>query len=809
MRKPALPRIEKEELIRLINVFFIALSVIACEIVAFQTLSFVNDYMSAMQAIPQALIGISVGGLISFFIPKAKTDFLSSVILFLFPLLVMGTFPVIIRLNSAETLMTALLTGPYILGSLYISLAFNHHHPGRVYLFDLVGAGFGSLVAVVAIPFLREEGSFFLLGILSSVPLLLSVFLGNGTRRPVFTMLAVVPLSLAMELLGTHLIADPFNMMRTASTEDPDFGDKIFNFMKQKDGTPVWDLLYSRGSLVERIDIVKLRSETTAMVSVYNGRQVDGINNFPSSPGALDYRLPTRLRLGQNPSTLLVGPSGQGLCKAVQALGEGHVDAVEINGAIADLMTHELAKASANAYSGFNLVIGDVRTFIERVERKYDFITMLNTHRIWSMGHLGAPEYIHTIEAMKQFIGHLTDQGFLILEERNINEQADLGIRRLVRTAKEALKESGVKDPSKHFMIWERHHDCVKEKMFADPPNCNPRTRFTFVGVKKTPITDAEYTHLIEWEKALGEIPSTTDYSGFRWRYLPQKPTNHYWTEVVLKDNLYDIKGANKDLHNLEIITDDKPFPFDIFKLREPAWSALRRVSFLAALMVLLPTIIAFFSLRRKSPSQESAPRRYGLVSLLVSYFSLLGIAYLIVEMVLIQKFGIFLSSPVWSMAVVLSTMLTFSGLGGYLFRDLRKKKDLFAFVALLALGFALWQGLDTMLSTLMPLPFAARILAAVILLGPLSFMMGIPFPFAMSLSKRELTERHAGLFFGINGAFGAAASPLTLILSMAEGFKTTFGVGLIAYVACGLLLGVIILATNQPQKTALHSISE
>jgi hypothetical protein len=474
--------------IRFVQVLFVALSVIGLETVAFQALCFVKDYMTASQVISVALLGISLGGILSFVVPKPRIGTVSNIVLFLLPFALMASFPIIIRVNTSPIWMMALLTAPYILASLYISLAFNDEEPGKVYLYDLVGAGIGAVVAVIAVPHLREEGSFFLLGILSSVPIILSIFREKGKLPKLVLGGAVVVTAMSVALLIVHVVDDPFNMVNTATSEHDGVIQKVFNFGRDKNGNHRFNLLYSRGSLIERIDIISWRGRP-GMTSIYNGRTVDGISSNKAKLGALDYRLPTRLKLGENPDTLLVGPSGQGLCKAVQALGDGHVDAVEINGAIASLMTRELDEASGHAYAGFHLTVGDVRTFIERTDRKYDFITMLNTHRIWSMGHMGAPEYIHTVEAMREFVDHLKDEGYLILEERNINEQADLGIRRLLHTVKAALRDRGIEDPSKHIMVWERWHGCSEKNMKAATPRCAPINKFTFIGIKRTPIT--------------------------------------------------------------------------------------------------------------------------------------------------------------------------------------------------------------------------------------------------------------------------------------------------------------------------------
>jgi hypothetical protein len=504
----------------------------------------------------------------------------------------------------------------------------------------------------------------------------------------------------------------------------------------------------------------------------------------------LDNRLPTLLRKGENPDTLLVGPSGQGLCKAVQALGKGHIDAVEINAAIAGLMTHELYESSGRAYAGMDLTIGDVRTFLKRTQRKYDFITLLNTHRIWSMGDQGPPEYVHTLEAMRDYFTHLKDRGFVLFEERNINERADLGIRRVVHTAKEAMRRLGIAHPEKHFVIWELYHGCSKAGVEANPPRCSPQQRFTFVMIKRTELTDDEQRKLVDWGNILGARPDKgMGYRGIVYRYLPNAPTAHYWTDVVLKNDVYQTPGADRNTQVLDVVVDDKPFPYEVFRAPGAAHGILREVSWLALCMVLIPALIVFFSRR----DQERKKGSFVASASLVPFFAVLGVAYLVLEVVLVQKFGIFLSSPAYSLAIVLGTMLVASGLGGY--RSARASGLQCLGATLLVALYAVFvaYGLDAVLLSVMHLPFVLRVLFAIVLITPGAFAMGFPFPYAMEMVKRELSERHAGLFFAINGAAGAVATPLTLIWSMAHGFRLTALLGGSAYLACALLLAPVV----------------
>lgn len=776
-------------------VFWVALVVIALEVTTFQTLSYVNDYFTATEVLSVALMGISLGGVLTWFLSRYPQWRVLAVVLGLLPLSVLASFFVLIWVNPWPVPMMVLLTIPYVLASIVISMMFNRRLPSLVYLFDLCGAGFGALSVVFLVPFLREEGSFFLLTGIASIPLFLLWRLRSVEPVSHWTVrCAVLWICVSGGLVGSHIAVDPFNMMEIATADRAVYGGKLFHYWNDKEGEPRYKLHYSKGSLIERIDIVQLLENKDKYTSVYNGRPVDGITKSVATLGRLDNRMPTHLKLGENPDTLLVGPSGQGLCKAVQALGDGHIDAVEINGAIAGLMSDELWDRSGRAYEGMDLTVGDVRTFLKRTDRQYDYITLLNTHRIWSMGHQGPPEYVHTIEAMRDYLDHLKSDGYVLFEERNINERADLGIRRIIQTLKAALKERGVKDPSKHFAIWELYHGCKEEAWMTKPigKKCKREKLFTFVMAKKTPITKAEVTHFEQWAQDLGERPKSSkgEYRGIIWRHLPHRASNHYWRQVVRTPDIYTMPKGDRSKVNLDVVTDDIPYPYDVFRNRDVLNQMVLNIAGLSGAMVLFPALLAFLARREE---EEEAGSRSGAATngVLLGYFGALGIGYMLIEVVVIQKFGIFLTSPVYSLVVVLSTMLIASGIGGYFSAGMSRGRVLGALGAVVVLAAAVgWIG--PVLQSLMVLPFLARVLATVVLVSPLAFFMGMPFPYAMKLAKDRLSDRHAGLMFAVNGALAAVATPVSIIVSMNYGFRFTLLVGAGVYAVCLVLLAIV-----------------
>jgi hypothetical protein len=76
-------------------------------------------------------------------------------------------------------------------------------------------------------------------------------------------------------------------------------------------------------------------------------------------------------------------------------------------------------------------------------------------------------------------------------------------------------------------------------------------------------------------------------------------------------------------------------------------------------------------------------------------------------------------------------------------------------------------------------LPQIYRILAAALLLFPLGFFMGMPFPFGLS----RLEKSQIAMSWGFNGIMTVAGSLLAAILSLTFGFTASIAIGAVIYV--------------------------
>ncbi len=158
-----------------------------------------------------------------------------------------------------------------------------------------------------------------------------------------------------------------------------------------------------------------------------------------------------------------------------------------------------------------------------------------------------------------------------------------------------------------------------------------------------------------------------------------------------------------------------------------------------------------------------------------VVYFACLGLGYIIVEVGLISRFVVALGNPTISAAVLIGSMLVFSGIGSLVSeRILSTARNvlpvILAVVAVLLIAYG-W-GSPYVLDWVGTLPYVARLALCLLLVAPPAFLMGFPMPTAMaSLARLGKTDMFVWAW-GINGCFsvvGAAAVPI---------IATTFGLG-------------------------------
>ena len=260
---------------------------------------------------------------------------------------------------------------------------------------------------------------------------------------------------------------------------------------------------------------------------------------------------------------------------------------------------------------------------------------------------------------------------------------------------------------------------------------------------------------------------------------------------------------------NISPATDNRPYFFHFFKWRSlQEILALRGTGGLSLLELGYPILIAtllqalilsiifvllplVFAGRKKT-----VIRQKGRLSI---YFVALGLAFLFVEISFIQKFILFLHHPVYSASAVLCAFLIFAGLGSgfsqrwrQYFENLHPKFDGMP-IAAGVVGIGL---LSLIYLFLLPLLFHQWIYLpnlwkfpiSILLIAPLAFFMGMPFPLGLARVARA-KPTFIPWAWGLNGCASVLSAILATILSIHIGFNAVIALAVMLYFFSALLL--------------------
>jgi hypothetical protein len=154
----------------------------------------------------------------------------------------------------------------------------------------------------------------------------------------------------------------------------------------------------------------------------------------------------------------------------------------------------------------------------------------------------------------------------------------------------------------------------------------------------------------------------------------------------------------------------------------------------------------------------------------------------------LAQRFILLLDQPVTALAVVLFSILLFSGLGSLTMRRWQLSQGLGALVILVILFPLLLRPFSL---AALGLPSALRIILSILVMAPLGYLMGLPFASGLAIVER----RAPGLVpwaWAINGSFSVISSVLAVMVALSWGFPVVLWFGAAAYALAWLAISRI-----------------
>jgi hypothetical protein len=470
-------------------------------------------------------------------------------------------------------------------------------------------------------------------------------------------------------------------------------------------------------------------------------------------------------------SALIIGPGGGRDVLHALSAGVGHVTGVEINPIIAEqIMKGEYREVSGGLYLDprVTIVVDDGRSFVRRSEERYDVVqaSLVDTWAATAAGAFALTENaLYTVEAFDDYLDHLTDRGIVTITRWHTGAGGETA--RLLLLAAAALEDHGVPaGQARKHMIYARQNGLG-----------------TMI-LKRTPITPEELARVETVCKANGftvEVSPTSAADHPLARYLDQGP----YSELV-----------DRAPENLRPPTDDRPFFFyfkkagDLFRptglMNDPGLWIL--ISLGSVLVLAVAFVIAPLVLHWRRHAAGSATGGHGGV---LAYFGLVGLAFMIVEIALLQRFTLFLGHPSYSLVVILFSLLVSTSAGAYLSSR----------IAVAGLGRVMWIAgialavlsavggfvLPSVLHALIGASLPVRAILTVALVAPSGVLMGVMVPSIV----RILAGAESSLVpwgWGVNGATSVIGTVIATVIAIYGGFTTTFMVGAIAYLAAGIL---------------------
>jgi hypothetical protein len=792
----------------LFSILLISAAALAYEILLLRLFSVIQWHHFAYMVISLALLGYGMSGtFLSIFRQRlvARFEAVFTANAALFGISAIGAFLLaqMIPFNTLEIIWDPmqwfylfiaylLLSIPFFFAANCVCLAFmafGDQIP-RIYGFDLVGAGLGALGVIVLLFLLPLQQALQFLALAGLAAAALMVMRQTPPLRRIqlpallFAACAIlwIPGSwLALNLSEykglpqsllvpeTRVLAErssPFGLLTLI--ESPKIP------LRQAPGMS----LNSRARIPDQLGVFTDGDGLSAITRYSGEREELAYLDYLTS--ALPYHL------AEPAQVLLLGMGGGSDLLQAEYHGVERMEVVELNPQWIELVTEDLAE-----YTGWNrlkdrvdLHLGEARGFLTGSPTHYDLmqLSLLDASSAASAGVYALSEsYLYTVEGLREYLTHLEPDGLLSIT-RWVKLPPRDGLK-LFATAVEALHLAGVEKPGERMVMirgW----------------------KTSTLLLKNSPFTSAQIGQLKEFCKQrsfdLVHYPGMQGLEANRYNILSQ-PYFHQGAKALLGTEAELFTEQYK--FGITPATDDRPYFFHFFKwktLPEILSSyarggfSLLELGYPVLVLTLLQAVIAgtvlvLFPLRFLQ--RESRDTEKGYFPRVVIYFLAIGLAFLFVEIAFIQKFILFLSHPLYAVAVVLCGFLVFSGLGSRYSAQLRKKSgERISFRVVLVLGVvavAYLFILPGLFEYFAGLENSTKILISLTLIAPLAFCMGMPFPLGMALVDHNAPHL-VPWAWGINGCASLVSAILATLLAIHFGFTVVILMAVVLYLIAG-----------------------
>lgn len=770
------------------GIFLIALSTLLLEFTLTRILSVSLWYHFAFMVISVALLGFGISGVVLSLNKKlnsSEPDKILTILSICYGISVLLSFIIANKIPfDPFSLLTEpvqflylplyyiLITLPFFFAGLIISILLSRFKSevSKLYFFDLIGAGLACLIFVLLMPAFGGNGVIVFVAAFGFIAAIVFGF----EKYKTLSLISFILLGLALTFLINTDERLPINVT----------ANKIYgNYMKDRPDLKI----RSEWNTFSKIDVMKDEEKSQDGYDIYLAI-IDAGNATTNIPNVKSLPLQTKPADASNLAFVLkdsaekvfiIGSAGGGEILTGLYHNSKDITAVEINGVLNDLIKRDLAYWTGPLINNkrVRLITDDARSVLSSKRIAYDVIVSAHTisASAVSSGAMGMVEnYILTKEAVKEYLNHLEKDGVIYIS------RPETQIPKIITTLKEARLENslGLEDSKKNFIIFRR------------PPSEFENDKSFLAGVlyKKDGFSDADVI-IVRGEAALLNMDIMYD----------PLSTNDNEFRKLIETGVYDHPEKT-----IQPATDDKPFFDQNIGFANLSWKGIKETFsqddkailalkdkpvaettllailiqciIIAGLFILVP--LKFFKKEKKEGSEYSVDKKF------LFYFACLGFGYILLQICMIQKFTLFLGQPVITLLTVVSTMLVASGIGSYFSSKILKgsKNSIYIiFGAIILITLAIGILNPVIFSSLVRLDLQWRIIISALIIFPLGFFMGMPFPLGISMIL-PAEKRFVAFAWGVNGFFSVLGTVSAIILAMILGFKFVFIFGALIY---------------------------
>ena len=800
--------------------FLVTLSTLTYQLLLTRTFSVTMYYHFAFVAISVTMFGMAVGAIAVYLRPRvfvrervsrhlAIGSGLFAVTIVL-SYLTHLSIPFIIEPSLVSAYALALtyaaLSVPFVMSGVVVSLALTRFplQVGPLYAADLIGAALGCVLVGPMLRIADAPTAVLATAAIASIAALLFAFDGtrivsmpSGRLRRVCVSLAVVLIAVtAANGMAARRNAGWLRLMWVKGQFEPrPLVERWNSFSRIRViGDPNRLIRPSGWGLSTTLPPDKRARELHLDIDSYAGTELTAYNGDPQSVSHLQYDVTNAAHyLRPNSRVVVVGTGGGRDVLSALVFNQRQVTGVEINESIIDLVNRRFGDFTGHLDRDprVRFVNDEARSFIARLHDRVDVIqiSLIDTWAATASGAFVLTENsLYTTDAWRTFLDHLAPRGILSVSRWYYADRPG-EVYRLATLASTVLMQRGVTRPGDYYAI-----------VRARPP-----------AAVNGP--DGVGTMLLSRDPLSGEDLDALEAVAARMKFdivqSPRYSADDTFAAIASGSRLAGAIAAHP--LNISAPTDDTPFFFHMLRLRDVFNTGRWRdqgivrfnmtavgvlgvlmvtVTLLTAACIILPIVVVSPASRpvgdlgANGASSHTAPH--------LVYFAAIGFGFMLVEISQVQRLTIFLGHPVYSLSVVLFSLLLSSGIGSVVSGRVpvdRAGPARWIFGALLFVLVVFGAATPSIIRSFESASTVARIGLSVATLLPIGFLMGMAFPLGMRRALAD-TPSIAPWLWGVNGAASVCASVLVVVIALGAGISAAFWAGSVCYaLAAGTLI--------------------